>query len=238
MFGLPCRGGTEVDDFERSGTLARSHVVRGVELPSGAAFHHDVDDDALIVTLPMDTNVLGWPVPAESKVEFPKPGVLDGVSFASSLLAGTPRGLAAVVIRPSRSMSRGHSRIGAEERLELRRDGTVQGWLLRAPREISGHALETGYVQLDREERLESVLLYRDQRIAGVPCFGRGLAGTDVRFHPLRAGEERPLLRDLVLAAPHALGGTMHPRGTRLRLTRSGQLVSARDLRARYPGSF
>lgn len=69
-WGFPCMVGTEIDSFERSGTLARDFHFRAVLLPGGSPFCMDVDFGHRRVTLSRSTTVHGVELARGSVVEF------------------------------------------------------------------------------------------------------------------------------------------------------------------------
>ncbi len=84
----------------------------------------------------------------------------------------------------------------------------------------AGHGL-----QLDRDGALRELVLYRSQLLLGVPCYGSGLVGTELRFH--RGGS----LARVVLAEAHAIDGVLYPRGTRLHLSPEGKVIRSRAVK-------
>lgn len=233
-FGLPCRAGTEVDDFERSGTLSRTVWVRGVQIPDGSQFGTDCDFCYFWVRLAAATKVHGHELASGSVLEFaPVPPPLSAVGFFFLLplypfLAVRSLGdlrAQRVTVTPSAPLQIGPFPVLAGERILLSKDGRLEEWSLRSPRVVQGLPLQTGWLTFDRKGRLRELMLYRSQVLLGVPCFGSGLAGTEIRLH-----EDGSLAR-LVLAEDHRIGGADHPRGTRLDLAPDGSVKRRRLLK-------
>ena len=101
----------------------------------------------------------------------------------------------------------------------------MEAWHLQSPRLVRGLQLETGWLRFYRDGSLRELMLYRPQNLLGVPCFGGGLAGTEIRFHPSGT------LAQFVLAAPHVVAGVAYPRGTRIHITEPGRVSKHRAVK-------
>ena len=233
-FGLPCKAGTDVDDFERSGTLSRSVGIRGIRIPEGSQFGTDCDFGYFWVRLAAATNVHGHEMAPDSVLEFPPvPPPLSAVGFLfllplyPFLVVHSLRDLAAqrVTVTPSAPLQIGPFPIEAGERILLSKGGQLEEWSLRSPRVVQGLPLQTGWLTFDRRGLLRELMLYSPQVLLGLPCFGSGLAGTEIRFH-----EDGSLAR-LVLAEDHRIGGAFHARGTRLDLAPDGRVKRRRTMK-------
>lgn len=222
-----------MDDFERSGTLARAVVFRGVELPEGSQFGTDCDHDHFWVRLAAPATVHGHLAPSGSSLEFPSAvpplaaiGYLVLLPLYPVLVVASLRDRARqrVVVTPAGLMEVGEHTLLTGERAELSKSGRLEAFCLRAPRFVRGLPFETGWLHLDQSGAVREVMLYRPQRLLGVPCFGSGLAGTEIRFHANGS------LARLVLGEPHAIFDVTYPRGTRLDLTQEGKVRKARAM--------
>jgi hypothetical protein len=229
-FGFWCAAGTEVDRFERSGTLARNQLFRGVLLPRGSRFWHDVDFDYVVVQSNGPLMVRRHWFGDETRIEFsPRIGLeawrswvtwalfpLTVLVFIVTAIFNRLRRWMAVI--PSEDMTIHGVKVVAGDRVHLRKDGSLESLLLSAPRTVSGRTFETGHLHFSEAGRLERALLYRPQEIDGVPCVGMGLAKTDVEFWP------DGTLRTCVLDDEYTHGGQTFGRGTRLRFERDGSV--------------
>lgn len=229
QFGFWCAAGTELDMFERSGTLARNQLFRGVLLPKGSRFWHDVDFDYLTVESNGPIRTGGHLFGDETRIEF-SPRVEWEVwrSWIAWLILPVtiPIFLISAIFRrinrwktviPSETMTIDDVPIVPGDRLRLWADGSLRSLLLFAPRTIGDRRFDTGHLRWNKRGELSSVLLYAPQEIDGVPCAGLGLANTEVEFH--REGS----LRECVLDAEYTRDGTTFPRGSRMRFDRDGK---------------
>lgn len=227
-FGFWCAAGSEVDTFERSGTLGRNQLFRHILLPRGSRFWHDVDLDYLTVESNGPIVVYGHHFGDESRIEFSPRVQWEVWSAVTTWLLfplAAPLFLLSALFRrlnrwmaviPSEDMRVNGLPIVAGDRVHLRGDGSLKSLMLFAPRTIGRHTFETGHLQFARNGALEETLLYQPQTIGGVPCAGLGLANTAVRFWP------DGTLRECVLAETHQHRGASFERGTRLRFDRDG----------------
>jgi hypothetical protein len=235
-FGFWCASGTEVDTFERSGTLARSQPFRGVLLPKGSRFWHDVDFDYLTVEsngpLRLGSHVFG----DETRIEF-SPRVewevwrswavwlILPISLTIFLLSALFRRLNRwETVIPSEGMVIDDVPIVPGDRLSLWADGSLRSLLLASPRTIDGRRFETGHLQWNTRGELTEALLYAPQEFDGIPCAGLGLINTEVKFYPDGS------LRECVLHTDYHRDETTFPRGSRLRFDRDGHAHSAEHL--------
>jgi hypothetical protein len=232
-FGFPCAAGTEIDTFERSGTLARDVDFRRVTLPAGSTFWHDVDFDYIGVRLSRSTQVHGVEVTRESELEFPPrarvylhPLLL---LLAPWLLFSSWRsrvdGRVTVIPAEPLLLRIGHDEIEvrARDRLGCDRHG-VRDLLLASPRDVGEDRLRTGWLTFDRSGAMKGLLLYRSQELRGFSVFGSGLAGTELRFWP--SGR----LRRFVLADDAVVDGRRWSRGTRIDLDERGCVCGSRPV--------
>jgi hypothetical protein len=233
-FGFRCAAGTKIDSFERSGTLAYDTVFRGVRLPKGSAFNHDVDWHFLNVHVSAPTEAHRLPVAPGSVLESPplfqSPGwIWDFLLLWPVVLARGLRDAArgSVTIR----LSAGSVHAVGALRIELKEGDRVtcdhrgvQSVLLSGPRRIGNDELLTGHLGFDSSGRLAEVLLYRSQPFRRIPVFGSGLAGTGIRLFP-GGGLDR-----FVLGEAAEIDGRRFDRGTEITLDRSGRLARARRL--------
>lgn len=206
-------------------------ALRGIVFPPGTRAWRDEDTGALHFVAGAALDVHGHRFAAGTHLElaaFPPP---LSVVMVAPLLPLYPwfafeELRSAVIARevaidPALPLRIGDLAVEPGDRVWLRRGGVVSSLLLGSPREVRGHALETGCLSFDRRGAIRSIMLYRSQLLARLPAFGSGLVGTDVRFD--RDGR----VRHIVLADSLERGGRTYARGTRLHLDERGRVVRA-----------
>lgn len=214
------------------GTLARDLVVRGVTIPAGSTFLDEEPLDDRVYTISRATVVHGVEVAVGSTIAvgcFPPP-----ISACFNLLLVPllyPLLVwwrlwelvveAVFVIEPAEPLRVGDVPIHRGDRIRLGRKG-LRSLTMRSPRVIAGHELETGTVRFERPGRAREIVLYRPQRIRGIPCVGSGLIGTEVLL------DEAGRVRRCVLSEDAMLGGTRYRRGTRITLDERGRVTATK----------
>jgi len=225
--------GTEVDEEERSGTLAESVIYRGVELPKGTRFGTDIDFGDFWARLGACTRVHGHTVTPQTELKFRPfpPPLVEAVSlpFVPLYPVIFARALGDVAagrlwMTPSEDVCLEQYTVKAGDRVRLSRLQALEMWLLCSPRDVAGLALESGLIDFGPGGRVRKVMLYASQMLQGYPCSGSGLVGTEVVFH------ETGAIKRLVLSKEHHIGGKTYQRGTRLTLAHDGMVVGSKRI--------
>jgi len=214
-----------------SESLTADLVIRGVTIPAGSTFHDAEPFGDRVFSLARATIVHGVDVTAGSTLEvapFPPP---LSACFSLLLVPLYPwfawhryRNLvrpAVFAIEPADPLIVGIVEIHAGDRLWLGRDGLVD-LMIRSPRIIGGHALDSGTVTFGRNGRAQKIMLYRSQRLCDLPCFGSGLVGTEVLL------DDAGRVRRCVLSEDTVFRGKSYARGTRITFDDTGRVIATK----------